>query len=65
LSIISYAGPIGAILGGAAGGALLGMGTEMLIQKIEGREELDGGAILREGAIDTFVQIDTQCLSTE
>ena len=51
LSIISYAGPIGAILGGAAGGALLGMGTEMLIQKIEGREELDGGAILREGAI--------------
>ena len=47
LSVASFAGPIG-ILAGGLGGALLGAGSEMFMQKLEGRENLDWSAIGRE-----------------
>ena len=50
LSTLALTGPWGIIFG-AAGGALLGAGTEMLMQKLEGKEELDWGAIGREALI--------------
>ena len=50
LSVASFAGPIG-ILAGGLGGALLGAGSEMFMQKLEGRENLDWSAIGREALI--------------